>query len=105
VITKPLSINAMAMDDHIQIAFSRVVDGVTAEVLDLWNLASAGPADDDTCAVFMNRFMSLCKEIVDVAQSSLVYDLLDDEDKAAMLHEAEEFRQLGDELRTISDES
>lgn len=105
MITKPLSINAMAMDTHIEIAFSRVADEVVPTVLELWDLASAGPADDDTCAVFMNRFMSLCKNVVDIAQSSLVYDLLDEEDRTAMLHEAEEFRQLGDELRTISDES
>jgi hypothetical protein len=95
----------MAMDGHIQLAFARVADEVVPEVLELWNLASAGSDDDETCALFMNRFMSLCKEIVDVAQSSLVYDLLDEEDRTAMLHEAEEFRQLGNELRTISDES
>jgi len=105
VITKPLSINAMAMEEHIQIAFGRVADNVVPEVIELWELASAGPADDDNCAVFMNKFMSLAKEVVDIAQSSLIYDLLDEEDRTVMLYEAEEFRTLGNELRTISDES
>jgi hypothetical protein len=105
VITKPLSLNAWAMDAHIEIAFSRVADGVMPAVIELWELASESDGGDDTCAVFMKKFMDLTKEVVDIAQSSLIYDVLDEEDRTAMLHEAEEFRTLGNELRTISDES
>lgn len=92
MITKPLLVNPLELESHEQSALVRTMDEALLVSLELFRISGMAIEDTDKTAQFMGLFMSYTAEVISRAQSSLLYDLMDEDDRTAMEQEAESYR-------------